>query len=85
MRFRVALQPEGLPLVALVALSFGLKPASALPWPRSEGHCELVCGLLPKTAQKTAKIKGCDVRLRSGNSIAYKPNSLSIGSGKLFA
>jgi hypothetical protein len=26
-----------------------------------------------------------DVRLRSGNSIAYQPNSLSIGSGKLFA
>jgi hypothetical protein len=31
MRFRVALQPEGLPLVALVALSLGLKPARAVP------------------------------------------------------
>jgi hypothetical protein len=26
-----------------------------------------------------------DVRLRGGNSIAYQPNSLPIGSGKLFA
>jgi hypothetical protein len=26
-----------------------------------------------------------EIRLRIGNSIAYQPNSLSIGSGKLFA
>ena len=59
-------------------------------WRQSSANSSLL-RLFPVLRENTGKFvefrldTTIDVRLRSGNSIAYQPNSLSVGSRKLFA